>query len=173
MIPLRRIAPSPDPAPGHFSYLLPHSSSLPPRRGHDRLSGTSKGRQPDRQKEANVRSWNRVLMLGSIRELALYRAEVLRHSGFVVSTPRNRTEALAAIENGGFDAAILSYTLPSELVEELVELLRQKCPECPVVCISQEGKIDRRIAPDEVVLAEHGPTALLEALRKVMDRRIH
>jgi DNA-binding response OmpR family regulator len=97
---------------------------------------------------------------------------VLRHSGFTVLTPRNKAEAVAAIERGEFDAAILTYTLPTELVEELAELLRQTCPDCPIICISQEGKKDRRIAPDEVVLAEHGPTALLEALRRTLRSRV-
>lgn len=148
---------------GQFATVLTKHDSPSARQAY-------KSRPAKNQKGSSGRTWNRVLMFGSIRELALYRAEVLRHSGFVVYTPRNRAEALADIEEGAFDAAILSYTLPTDLVEELVELLRQKCPECPVVCISQEGKIDRRIAPDEVVLAEDGPTALLEALRKVMNR---
>jgi hypothetical protein len=55
---------------------------------------------------------NRVLMIGRIRELALYRAAVLRDRGFEVATPETQQDAIAAIRKGGFDIAVLSYTLP-------------------------------------------------------------
>ena len=116
---------------------------------------------------------NRVLLFGSTRELALYRAEFLRHSGFRVLTPRNVGEAISMIEDGEFDAAILTYTLPDEIVQELAELLRQVCPDCPLITISQTGHHDRRIHPEEVVLADDGPNALLEALRRSLHKPTH
>jgi DNA-binding response OmpR family regulator len=115
----------------------------------------------------------RFLLFGRLRELALYRAEVLRQNGFDVITPSDQTEAVAAIESGGWGAVILSYTLSSQTVEEMAELVKQKCPQCPLIAISQTGLVDRRIAPDEVVIADHGPAALLAAVERVMRRRAH
>ena len=113
-----------------------------------------------------------VLLFGQLRELALYRAEVLRLNGFEAIIPRSREEALAAIESGGLNAAILSYTLSNEIVQEISEFLRQRCPECPLIVISQTGRVDRRIDPDEIVIADEGPAALLRALARVMRKRL-
>jgi DNA-binding response OmpR family regulator len=113
---------------------------------------------------------NRVLLFGRFRELALYRAEVLRSQGFAVVTPFSREESIAAVRRGHFDIAILTYTLSSETVQELAELVREYCPECPIIAISTSKKEDREIDPDEIVLADEGPPALLAALRKVTRR---
>ena len=106
-------------------------------------------------------------MIGRIRELALYRAAVLRDRGFEVSTPETHQEAVAAIRKGGFDIAVLSYTLSNDAVQELAELIREYCPACPLVAISSNQRVDRLIRPDEMVNAEEGPAALIAALNKV------
>ncbi|HKW68647.1 MAG TPA: hypothetical protein VJP04_15245 [Terriglobales bacterium] len=113
---------------------------------------------------------NRVLMFGKIRELALYRAEVLQAHGFSVAIPTTRAEAIAAIRRGGFDVVVLSYTLSNDTVEEIAELVRQHCPECRLVTISDTKYRDARIDPDANVLADDGPKALIEALRETLRR---
>jgi DNA-binding NtrC family response regulator len=112
-------------------------------------------------------SGNRVLMIGRIRELALYRAVVLRDRGFDVSTPETHEDAVAAIRKGGFDIAVLSYTLPNDEVQELAELIHEYCQDCPLIAISSNQRIDRTIRPDEMVNADEGPAALIAALNKV------
>jgi hypothetical protein len=133
-----------------------------PQGGSRPDSSSSLGKTTKRGSERN-----RVLMFGRIRELALYRAAVLRDRGFEVLTPASRDEAVAAIRKGGFDIAVLTYTLSNETVQELSELIREYCPECPLVAISSSGKIDREIRPDEMVNANDGPAALIAALRRV------
>ncbi|PYX87935.1 MAG: hypothetical protein DMG68_10090 [Acidobacteria bacterium] len=113
---------------------------------------------------------NRVLMFGRIRELALYRAAVLRDRGFDVVTPKSREEAIVAIRKGGFDIAILTYTLSNETVQELAELVREYCPGCPLIAISTNPRMDREIAPDAMVNADDGPAALIAALRRVSQQ---
>jgi CheY-like chemotaxis protein len=113
-----------------------------------------------------------VLMLGRNLELALYRAEVLRNAGHTVTVPTNKLQALAIINNSAFDVAIISYTLSSKSVEELVELLRQKAPQTAIVSIAAEGWEDRLIEPDETVLANDGPQALVAALQRLEARRM-
>jgi len=151
-------------APGFVDALL-----LPERRKRSR---TGNGRGGSKQSTRASSSYGRVLLFGKHRELALYRAAVLQHSGFKVEIPRTRQEAVDAIRHGDFDAAILSYTLSGETVEEIAELVRQRCPSCPVISISQESTVDRRIAPDAIVLAEDGPQALLSTLQRLLGKRV-
>jgi DNA-binding response OmpR family regulator len=113
---------------------------------------------------------NRILLLGRIHELALYRAEVLRDRGFEVRMSTDREQAVNLIRGGDFDAVVLSYTLSSDTVEELADEVREHCPGCPVVVISKTPGPDRRIAPDALALADEGPKALVAALRSVLRR---
>jgi CheY-like chemotaxis protein len=110
---------------------------------------------------------NRVLLLGKQRELALYRAAVLRDRGFEVKAPTDLNEAIVEITSGGYDVAVLSYTLSSDEVERMAELVRQACPNCPLVTISTTGRMDRRVNPDDTVLADEGPPALIRALQRL------
>lgn len=112
---------------------------------------------------------NRVLMMGRVRELALYRAEVLQHSGFLVSVPTDLDEALQIMQSGNFDAIVLSYTLPNEIVEYLVERARESCPNCPIIAITHSSIADRRIQPNAIALANEGPKALIAALKSVLE----
>lgn len=48
-----------------------------------------------------------------------------------------------------------------------MELIRQKCPQCPVVSISQTGWDDARIDPDATITAGAGPRGMVEAIRSV------
>lgn len=109
----------------------------------------------------------RVLLIGRFRELALYRAEVLRVHGFQVSTPATVAAAMDTIRRREFDIVVLSYTLASDVVEELAEQVRQYCPNCPVIAISDNRSVDKRIFPDAIAFAEDGPAALIAALRRV------
>ncbi|PYX08142.1 MAG: hypothetical protein DMG88_11740 [Acidobacteria bacterium] len=115
-------------------------------------------------------SGTRVLLFGRIRELALYRAEVLRNRGFSVAIPHDKQETLKIIQHGDFDIAVLSYTLPSDIVQEIAESVREYCPDAPLIAISETGRVDRRVDPDETVIADDGPSALIAALRRVTRR---
>lgn len=113
-----------------------------------------------------------VLMLGQNREVGLLRAEVLARDGFRVLFPENKPQAFEMIEQGDFDAALVSYSLSSDTAQELVELIRQKCPGCPVVAISDHPWQDTKLMPDETVVGAAGPQVLVDALRRVERRRL-
>ena len=113
-----------------------------------------------------------VLLLARRQEPGILQAEILRCEGFHVIFPAGRQEALAAIQKREFDAVLLSYSLSSETAEELAELVRQKCPGCPLVVIAVSEHEDSRIQPDEIVLAEQEPQAMIAALRRVERRKI-
>lgn len=112
-----------------------------------------------------------VLLLGQ-PEPGIPHAEFLRSQGFSVIFPSSRKEALSAIQKREFDAVLLSYSLSSDTAEELAELVRQKCPGCPLVVVTVSEHEDSRIQPDEIVLAEESPQAMLAALRRVERRKI-
>jgi len=107
-------------------------------------------------------------MLGSIRELALYRAEVLQQHGFHVQISTNRAQALDLIQAGNYDVVVLSYTLPDAVVREFADEMREHCPQAPVIAISDAQRPDPIVKPDQMILADEGPAALLSALRHVL-----
>lgn len=150
---------------GHFPSIVP----LQTAGNHPHGTAVRSG---ERTRRSQVRRAppNRVLMFGKIRELALYRAEVLRNHGFNVTIPASKSDAIAAIRRGGFDVAVLTYTLSSDTVEELTELLRQHWPDCRLVTISETEYPDPKINPDANVLADEGPKALIEALRATLKQ---
>lgn len=113
---------------------------------------------------------NRVLIVGRMRELALYRAEFLRNAGFTVLTASDVDDAIRMMQGGQFDAIVLSYTLPTETVKYLADAARGYCSDCPVIAIAETKMLDRRIEPDAVAIADDGPPALLSALRRVLQR---
>ena len=130
----------------------------------------SPGPGKERRKKPRI-AGNRVLLFSGIFEVALYRAEVLRAQGLDVRTPRSKEEAVAIIQRAEVDVVVLTYTLPSETVNELSDLVRQYCAGCRLIAISESGRVDERVAPDAVVIASEGPAALVEAIRRL--RRLH
>lgn len=108
-----------------------------------------------------------VLLLAGHRELGLFRVHVLEEAGLNVMFPEHKNAALHAIKQGGFDVILLSYSLSNNTAEELIELARQKCPKCPVIAISQKGWDDRKLQPDDTVLASEGPEGMLDAIDRV------
>src|SRR5690348_11881581 len=68
-------------------------------------------RKHKEQGEERKSGGSRVLLIGKFRELALYRAEVLRMHGFRVSTPATVAAAMDVIRRREFDIVVLSYTL--------------------------------------------------------------
>lgn len=138
---------------------------------NDRPERPEPEQSPNKRSPQQRKLGNRVIIIGRQRELALYRAEFLRLAGYTVSTPENTDEALRLIKRLEFDAIVLSYTLSSETVQWLAESAREHCPDCPIIAITQKKIVDRRIAPDAVVLANHGPGALLSALGRVLQSR--
>ena len=142
-------------------------SCLADRSKRDGSAPRSRKTAPPRQSGIG----NRVLLIGRIWELALYRAEVLSAHGYRVLTPRTPEQAVEQIRRGQFDIAILTYTLPSDLIQELAERIRQHCPSCPLIAISDAQRLDNKIFPDQTVLADEGPAGLVAALHRVTGKK--
>lgn len=153
------------PAEPVFPFPLPYALI-----GDSEDSDSFRQRRSKNGPDQRTATGNRVLLVGRIRELALYRAEVLGAHGFHVLTPQTIADALRVIRRNEFDIAVLTYTLSSDVVEELAEQVRQYCSKCPLIVISDSKRADPRISPDQTVLADDGPAALIAALRRVTRR---
>jgi CheY-like chemotaxis protein len=153
-----------------------HHTNLPIFSDPERLAGPdglgdshrADGRPEGKERRRRPRTGgNRVLLFSGIWEVALYRAEVLRGHGLEVRTPRSKEEAINIISAGEVDVVVLTYTLPNDTVKELADLVRQYCPGCRLVAISESGGFDGAVAPDAVVVANEGPAALVAAIRRL------
>jgi DNA-binding response OmpR family regulator len=142
----------------HSYAVVSDRSANPPNRRSD----------IGRRKRANGGSKRKLLLLGRVRELALYREAYLRAQGFDVTALTDIAEAFDLITTQHFDAVIFSYTLPNEAVLHLSELVRELRPSCAVVAINSSPRLDPRVSPDEIAIADDGPEALLAALRRVL-----
>ena len=140
-------------------FASPDSEAEGSRHKRNKKDRTAQGKKPG----------NRVLILGRLRELALYRAEVLRQEGFNVSTADDVEEAIRMMQRSAFDAVVLSYTLPVDVALYLAEMARDYCIDCPIIAIANSGGVDKRIAADAVAIADEGPTGLVSALHQVLE----
>lgn len=123
----------------------------------------AQGRSPQEKKLGN-----RVLVVGRLRELALYRAEILRQAGFIASTAEDENEAIRMIQRAAFDAVVLSYTLPKKTAQYLAEMARYYCEDCAVIAIADNNTPDHPIAADITAIADEGPAGLVSALKQVL-----
>lgn len=112
-----------------------------------------------------------VLMLGLHVELGRYRAEFLRSHSIDVIFPESKVAAVEAIRAGGFDIVLVSYSLSDDTVKELLEMVDQVCPACPVIRISNQRWPDRQLEPDTTVLATDPPEALLAAIQRLEKKQ--
>lgn len=111
-----------------------------------------------------------VLLLGRNRELSLFRVHVLQAAGFNVLLPGSKHEALEAVKTSSFDVVLVSYSLSNDTAEELVELIRQRSPNCPVVAISETGWEDNKLQPEVTISANDGPEGMLAGIERAMRR---
>jgi hypothetical protein len=65
---------------------------------------------------------------------------------------------------------LFSSSLSRDAAEELVELARLRCPQCPAVSISRTGWDDGRIERDATVVADAGPRGMVEANQQVRSK---
>src|SRR5437868_5859254 len=149
------------PTPSSLQTALPNKLLIPVLVSRRHLSSRTPPKAASgKSKKLAKQAATRVLLFSGMLEFALYRAEVLRAHGFDVRTPRTKEEAVQAIKRADLDVVVLAYTLPSETVHELADLVREHCPACRLVTISESREVDRKIAPDDTAVAGLGPAGL-------------
>ena len=65
---------------------------------------------------------------------------------------------------------MLSYSLASDMIEEVIELLNQVCPACPIIAISEQAEMDWKLQPTTMVRADQDFKALIACLAGIEQR---
>ncbi len=106
----------------------------------------------------------KVLSVGSDRELLKLRHAVLESVGFRVHTAQGEADALREIQNGDYGALVVCYSLDLETRRRLVESFRICSPHGRVVSISNKQP-DQPYFGDVIVYGLDGPEVLIQAVR--------
>jgi DNA-binding NtrC family response regulator len=72
-------------------------------------------------------------------------AQELIHKGFAVDTARNGREALTRVESAPPDLAILDYMMPDMSGLDVLQELRKRGNETPVIMITAYGSVERAV----------------------------
>jgi DNA-binding NarL/FixJ family response regulator len=113
----------------------------------------------------------RVLLLSKDRELGLLRAFALKSAGHHVIFPKGKDEAVKVIRGGAFEVAILTYTLSNETAIELHELIKQGCPRCRIVIVTQHPWAESKLEHDVAITGDAGPDALVAAVEQAQAKQ--
>ena len=112
-----------------------------------------------------------VLLLGSKGDWEPSIVATLERAGHIIQVPKRLEEALSLINQRSFDCVVLSYSLSNEVIEQFVELLKQACPTCPLIAISENGAMDLKLQPARMLQWSQGVEALVTTLA-MMERRM-
>ena len=86
-----------------------------------------------------------ILVVEDDRKTAAFIGKALRAEGFAVSIFHHGDEALIALENGRFDAAVLDIMLPGRDGLSIVRELRKEGNGVPVLLLSARGNVHERV----------------------------
>lgn len=111
----------------------------------------------------------RVLLVEDDKKTALFVAKALRAEGFTVDLLHDGDEALVALANTPFDAAILDIMLPGRDGLSVLKQMRLAANKMPVLLLSARGALNERVeglnAGADDYLAK--PFALEEVIARV------
>ena len=87
----------------------------------------------------------RILLVEDDRKSATFVANALRAEGFLVEVINNAEDAVVALRETRFDAAVLDIMLPGRSGLELLAELRQTKNSTPVLLLSARGEVNDRV----------------------------
>jgi len=153
-----------------FSVLLPEASELPTVVVDE---SNAVPRHPHRGTE-------RVLLVEDEWQLRHLLHRVLANQGYQVQVACDGTEGMELVEHADrpFDLIVSDVLMPGMGGLELAGRVRQLYPELPVIFLSgyAGGTAEVRLSlPDdaEILAKPFPPTALLDRIRRVLDRDAH
>jgi two-component system OmpR family response regulator len=109
----------------------------------------------------------RVLVADDSPQLALLYRAVLEDAGFEVVSVSNGMAAIAAVEGGEIDAAVLDVLMPGLSGDAIADRLRRTNPELPVLLVT--GDQGRQFVVDAAAPVLQKPFAPEELVRAVRD----
>lgn len=87
----------------------------------------------------------KILIADDERELARAISVVLKHSGYEVECAYDGEQAIDMFENDDFDAYVLDIMMPKKSGIEVLEYIRAKGVDSPIIMLSAKAEIDDRI----------------------------
>ena len=109
----------------------------------------------------------RVLVADDSPHLVLLYRAVLEDAGFEVVSVSNGMAAIAAVENGDVDAAVLDVLMPGVSGDAIADRLRQTNPKLPVLLMT--GDYGTQFVVDASAPVLHKPFAPEDLVRAVRD----
>src|SRR5690348_13438770 len=103
-------------------------------------------------------------------------AQELAHKGFAVDTVRGGKEALARIESAPPDLVIVDYMMPDLSGLEVLQELRRKGNDIPVIMITAYGSVERAVETMKVgaydfITRPFDPDHIEIVVRKALERQ--
>jgi DNA-binding response OmpR family regulator len=100
-------------------------------------------------------SKKRILLIEDDRSLQVALRYLLEDLGYDLVLAGDRDQALAAITDGVYDAAIVDYFLNNVPSSDLIALLRKRSPTMPLICstaaFAEQIKLDESVRPDAIL----------------------
>ena len=117
-------------------------------------------------------SKKRVLLIEDDRSLQVALRYLLEDLGYDLIIAGDRDQALAAIADGVYDAAIVDYFLDNIPSSDLITLLRKRSPTTPLICstaaFAEEIKLDESVRPDAILYKPFAVGELRDTLSALM-----
>jgi len=112
--------------------------------------------------------WMRVLVADDSPHLVLLYRAVLEDAGYEVVSVSNGMAAIAAVEGGDVDAAVLDVLMPGVSGDAIAERLRRTNPDLPVLLMTGSyGDQFVLDAPAPVLRKPFAPEELVRAVREL------
>jgi CheY-like chemotaxis protein len=123
--------------------------------------------------EASSNSKRQVLVVDDESAVANVMEMMLRFEGYEVQTVPGGREALAALEQTGFDFIITDYSMPKMRGDELATIIKQRWPKKPVIMLTAHAEMlknsEKKITSIDALINK---PFLLDELRAAMARSL-
>lgn len=94
---------------------------------------------------------------------------LFQKEGYEVRAAKSGAEAVAAVEAGGINIAIIDYHMEDRTGDEVAEEIRKKAPEVPVIMMTGDESIElERHVREKGVFAYFMKPLELEMLKKIV-----
>jgi DNA-binding response OmpR family regulator len=117
-------------------------------------------------------SKKRILLIEDDRSLQVALRYLLEDLGYDLVIAANREQALAAIGDATYDAAIVDYFLDNIPSSDLITQLRTQLPAMPLICstaaFAEQIKLDDSIRPDAILYKPFAAGELRDMLNSLL-----
>ena len=117
-------------------------------------------------------SKKRILLIEDDRSLQVALRYLLEDLGYDLVIAANREQALAAIGDGTYDAAIVDYFLDNIPSSDLITQLRTQSPAMPLICstaaFAEQIKLDESVRPDAILYKPFAAGELRDILNALL-----